>query len=164
MDEQSQNAHDQLADQNQFRMSHHVYHLLPGKGGEQEVCSSSQRRDYPPTVYWQRQRISMRQSHYSIICRIWQEKPEGHPSTGSALSYLSLYPLSNPCQSPVLSLRGAQRRGNPYPALSVSSAASSPTEGAKTRPENPNDPLASPLGGGAPAGGGEGRPLLPNST
>ena len=59
--------------------------------------------------------------------------------------------------SPVLSLRGGAkpRRGNPYPALSVSSAASSPTGGAKTRPRTPTT-LASPLGGGAPAGGGEG--------
>ena len=42
------------------------------------------------------------------------------------------------------------------PALLVSSAASSPTGGAKTGPEDPTDLLASPLGGGAPAGGGEG--------
>ena len=39
MDEQSQNAYDQLADQNQFRMSHHVYHLLPGKGGNKKKFS-----------------------------------------------------------------------------------------------------------------------------
>ena len=54
MDEQSQNAHDQLADQNQFRMSHHVYHLLPEKGGEQEVCSSSHWEGPPAYRHWQR--------------------------------------------------------------------------------------------------------------
>ena len=49
-------------------------------------------------------------------------------------------------------MRGGQRRGNPYPALSVSSAASSPTGGAKTRPENPTAPCLPPWGRCPPRG------------
>ena len=86
------------------------------------------------------------QGHCSIICRIWQEligslshgcavpaPPEGEPR---------LY----------LSLRGAQRRGNTYPALSVSCADSSPTGGAKLGLSGPHRPLPPPLGEVPPQG------------
>ena len=76
-------------------------------GGGSKKCGLLPKEGPPPTAYWQRQRISMRQGHCGIICRIWQEligslshgcavpaPPEGEPR---------LY----------LSLRGAQRRGNP---------------------------------------------------
>ena len=73
MDEQSQNAHDELTDQDQFRMSHHMYHLPPRKRRlYKRSAASSRRRGLPPTEYWQRQRISMRRGYYSTFCRIWQ--------------------------------------------------------------------------------------------
>ena len=73
MDEQSQNAHDELTDQDQFRMSHHMYHLPPRKRRfYKRSAASSRKRGLPPTEYWQRQRISMRRRHYSTFCRIWQ--------------------------------------------------------------------------------------------
>ena len=73
MDEQSQNAHDELTDQDQFRMSHHMYHLPPRKRRlYKRSVASSRRRGLPPTEYWQRQRISMRRGYYSTFCRIWQ--------------------------------------------------------------------------------------------
>ena len=78
MDEQSQNAHDELTDQDQFRMSHHMYHLPPRKRRlyKRSVASSRamRMRGLPPTEYWQRQRISMRRRYYSTFCRIWQDK------------------------------------------------------------------------------------------
>ena len=73
MDEQSQNAHDELTDQDQFRMSHHMYHLPPRKRRlYKRSAASSRKRGLPPTEYWQRQRISMRRGYYSTFCRIWQ--------------------------------------------------------------------------------------------
>ena len=73
MDEQSQNAHDELTNQDQFRMSHHMYHLPPRKRRlYKRSAASSRRRGLPPTEYWQRQRISMRRGYYSMFCRIWQ--------------------------------------------------------------------------------------------
>ena len=55
MDEQSQNAHDELTDQDQFRMSHHMYHLPPRKRRlyKRSVASSRamRMRGLPPTVY-----------------------------------------------------------------------------------------------------------------
>ena len=78
MDEQSQNAHDELTNQDQFRMSHHMYHLPPRKRRlyKRSVASSRamRMRGLPPTEYWQRQRISMRQRYYSILCRMWQSQ------------------------------------------------------------------------------------------
>ena len=74
MDEQSQNAHDELTDQDQFRMSHHMYHLPPRKRRlYKRSAASSRKRGLPPTEYWQRQRISMRRGYYSTFCRIWQD-------------------------------------------------------------------------------------------
>ena len=53
MDEQSQNAHDELTDQDQFRMSHHMYHLPPRKRRlyKRSVASSRamRMRGLPPT-------------------------------------------------------------------------------------------------------------------
>ena len=144
MDEQSQNAHDELTDQDQFRMSHHMYHLPPRKRRlYKRSLASSRRRGLPPTEYWQRQRISMRRGYYSTFCRIWQDKraaPKGgNPSvTGCARATslsqgrLLVQDISPPCE------RGDTAKGGggiPSPA-----------------------PLASPLEGGAPAGGGEGFP------
>ena len=84
MDEQSQNAHDELTDQDQFRMSHHMYHLPPRKRRlYKRSAASSRRRGLPPTEYWQRQRISMRRGYYSTFCRIWQ----------SQLRYVLIYVL-----------------------------------------------------------------------
>ena len=84
MDEQSQNAHDELTDQDQFRMSHHMYHLPPRKRRlYKRSVASSRRRGLPPTEYWQRQRISMRRGYYSTFCRIWQ----------SQLRYVLIYVL-----------------------------------------------------------------------
>ena len=74
MEKQIQDRYDELADQNEIGISYHVYHLLPGKGGEQEVCSSSHWEGPPAYRHWQRQRISMRQRYYSILCRIWQSQ------------------------------------------------------------------------------------------
>ena len=54
MDEQIQDRYDELADQNEIGISHHVYHLLPEKGGEQEVCSSSHWEGPPAYRHWQR--------------------------------------------------------------------------------------------------------------
>ena len=54
MDEQIQDRYDELADQNEIGISHHVYHLLPEKGGEQEVCSSSHWEGLPAYRLWQR--------------------------------------------------------------------------------------------------------------
>ena len=55
MDEQSQNAHDELTDQDQFRMSHHMYHLPPRKRRlyKRSVASSRamRMRGLPPTEY-----------------------------------------------------------------------------------------------------------------
>ena len=84
MDEQSQNAHDELTDQDQFRMSHHMYHLPPRKRRlYKRSAASSRKRGLPPTEYWQRQRISMRRGYYSTFCRIWQ----------SQLRYVLIYVL-----------------------------------------------------------------------
>ena len=149
MDEQSQNAHDELTDQDQFRMSHHMYHLPPRKRRLYKRSLASSRamrmRGLPPTEYWQRQRISMRRGYYSTFCRIWQDGGKA-PKGGF--------------RPPVLSLRGGAkpRRGNPSPALSVGCADSSPTGGAKLGLSGPHRPLPPPPGGGAPAGGGEGFP------
>ena len=54
MDEQIQDRYDELADQNEIGICHHVYHLLPEKGGEQEVCSSSHWEGPPAYRHWQR--------------------------------------------------------------------------------------------------------------
>ena len=107
MDEQSQNAHDELTNQDQFRMSHHMYHLPPRKRRLYKRSLASSRatrmRGLPPTEYWQRQRISMRRRYYSMFCRIWQdgEKPRrgesfrhGLRPCHLALSLLSLRDIS----------------------------------------------------------------------
>ena len=138
MDEQSQNAHDELTNQDQFRMSHHMYHLPPRKRRlyKRSVASSRamRMRGLPPTEYWQRQRISMRRGYYIMFCRIWQDGRK--PRRGESF------------RPPVLSLRGGAkpRRGNPSPALSVSCADSSPTGGAKLGLGGPRRPLPPPWG------------------
>ena len=48
MDEQIQDRYDELADQNEIGICHHVYHLLPEKGGEQEAWPPPTGRDQPP--------------------------------------------------------------------------------------------------------------------
>ena len=122
MDEQSQNAHDELTDQDQFRMSHHMYHLPPRKRRlYKRSLASSRRRGLPPTEYWQRQRISMRRGYYSTFCRIWQDggkAPKGgilpSPRTviarrGKAPTWQSVPPSPKP--SPGGRWHGASRDG-----------------------------------------------------
>ena len=83
MDEQSQNAHDQLTDQDQFRMSHHVYSPPPGKGRRtRSMQLLPLGRDYPPTV------TGSAYTHYSILCRNWQDvgRPCGRAGTALAVT------------------------------------------------------------------------------
>ena len=81
MDEQSQNAHDQLTDQDQFRMSHHITTSPPKKRRlcQRSVASSKDNANEGTTRLSYTGSASaypMRRSHYSTICRIWQARKE----------------------------------------------------------------------------------------
>ena len=111
LENQRNDADDQDTELKQVGISDHDITPLRCSGGGSKKCGLLPKEGPPPTAYWQRQRISMRQGHCSIICRIWKEligslshgcavpaPPEGEPRL-----YLSLRGGAKP------------RRGNPYP-------------------------------------------------
>ena len=74
LENQRNDADDQNAELKQVGISDHDITPLRCSGGGSKKCGLLPKEGPPPTAYWQRQRISMRQGHYSIICRIWQAR------------------------------------------------------------------------------------------
>ena len=73
LENQRNDADDQDTELKQVGISDHDITPLRCSGGGSKKCGLLPKEGPPPTAYWQRQRISMRQGHCSIICRIWQE-------------------------------------------------------------------------------------------
>ena len=58
LENQRNDADDQNAELEQVGISHHDITPLRCSGGGKRSAASSRKRGLPPTVYWQRQRIS----------------------------------------------------------------------------------------------------------
>ena len=72
--EQVHDTNDQDADLNEIRIRDHDITPLRCSGGGSKKCGLLPKEGPPPTACWQRQRISMRQRYYSILCRMWQSQ------------------------------------------------------------------------------------------
>ena len=67
LDDQRNDADDQNAELKQVGISDHDITPLLCSGGGTKKCGLLPKEGPPPTAYWQRQRISMRQIYYSIL-------------------------------------------------------------------------------------------------
>ena len=74
LENQRNDADDQNAELKQVGISDHDITPLRCSGGGSKKCGLLPKEGPPPTAYWQRQRISMRQRYYSILCRMWQSR------------------------------------------------------------------------------------------